>query len=528
MEQHHLQWSSQFVVAPSQHTPKLPGDKIVLPQSALEQLLAAAPIQEISSRRPSQPHSSTFDPFNPYTFAAESYARERTLNRQQQLPHPLTFRIVNPKNGRVIYAGIREFSARDNEIGLSGALREALDIRDAQRLPEGDGGSGAENEGGTAPIVTVHAKQLPKGTYVRLRPLEAGYDPEDWKALLERHLRDNYTTLTTGEVLTVPGGQQDPSFRFLLDRVEPEGEGICVVDTDLEVDIVALNEDQARETLRKRLEKASSRAPATQGGTSVGGVLKLGAEVAGQVLPGDYVDYELQEWAEGSTIDIILEGGDDADVSLLLNPLSARQRNRPRQDEFVFGELSGPAEKQIRIAPTNVELEGAEALYISIYAWPAGSPEQTVSQQSLPLPYRLRIGSGLAASAKEDPEYSLDEHDPDDAQCKNCHRWVTQRTFVLHETFCFRNNILCTQCNNVFQKRSPEWENHWHCPHDISYGNDPSSKSKHDAIFHSKRSCSACGFEADGLQRLAQHRTTACPAKPILCPTLRAHSARTS
>ena len=37
----------------------------------------------------------------------------------------------------------------------------------------------------TAQSVTVHSKQLPKGTFVKLRPLEAGYDPEDWKALLE-------------------------------------------------------------------------------------------------------------------------------------------------------------------------------------------------------------------------------------------------------------------------------------------------------------------------------------------------------
>ncbi|KAI9872437.1 MAG: hypothetical protein M1823_008170, partial [Watsoniomyces obsoletus] len=81
--------------------------------------------------------------------------------------------------------------------------------------------------------VTIHAKQLPKGTYVRLRPLEAGYDPEDWKALLERHLRDNFTTLTLNEVLDVSASRHE-HFRFLVDKLEPEVDGICVVDTDLE------------------------------------------------------------------------------------------------------------------------------------------------------------------------------------------------------------------------------------------------------------------------------------------------------
>ncbi|KAI9373980.1 ubiquitin fusion degradation protein UFD1-domain-containing protein [Aspergillus egyptiacus] len=489
------------------HTLRLSGDKIVLPQSALEQLLAAAPLQDTSSQRPSHLSPSTFDPLSPYTLAAESQARERGLDRQQLLPHPLTFRLVNPQNGRVIYAGIREFSARENEIGLSASLREALSIDDAELPLESDGTE--SGHGNNAPVITVHAKQLPKGTYVRLRPLEAGYDPKDWKALLERHLRDNYTTLTNGEVLVVAGGQEG-LFRFLVDRVEPKGEGICIVDTDLEVDIVALSEDQARETLRKRLEN-SSHAPGTRAGTSAGGVLKVGADVTGQVLPGEYVDYELQRWESGDTIEINLDSGDGNDVSLLISPFSARQRSRPRSDVFVFGDLSSQTQKKIRIASTNVELEGAETLYISVHAFASGELEQDGSSQPVPRPYHLRLASGMSATTVDGSDVALpDTHEPDDVQCKNCQRWVSQRTFVLHENFCFRNNILCPQCNNVFQKRSEEWQNHWHCLQDSAHGNDPGSKRKHDSVCHSKQSCRACGFEIDGLQNLAQHRTTFC------------------
>ena len=53
-------------------------------------------------------------------------------------------------------------------------------------------------------------------------------------------MRENYTTLTNGEILTVRGSKTE-EFRFLIDKFEPEGDGICVVDTDLEVDIEALN-----------------------------------------------------------------------------------------------------------------------------------------------------------------------------------------------------------------------------------------------------------------------------------------------
>ena len=88
-----LKWSSSYTVAPASRTPKLPGDKILLPQSALEGLLAAAPI--VTSDASSHPVTSTFDPFNPYTYAAERAARAITQDRQQQLPHPLTFRLVS-------------------------------------------------------------------------------------------------------------------------------------------------------------------------------------------------------------------------------------------------------------------------------------------------------------------------------------------------------------------------------------------------------------------------------------------------
>lgn len=525
-----LRWSSQFTVTPPSQTPRLPGDKITLPHHALQGLLEVAPIKEVYPQD-SRAQTRAFDPFNPHTFAVETRAREQGVDRQHQLPHPLTFRVVNPQNGRVVYAGIREFSAQENEVGLSAFLRDALGIEDGQfpsqvngeahdpsQLDAVDGietPTSATQAQTPTPTVTVHAKQLPKGTYVRLRPLEAGYDPEDWKALLERYLRDNFTTLTTGEVLTVSGSQNE-SFRFLVDRVEPQGDGICVVDTDLEVDIVALTEDQARETLRKRLEKAS-RAPGSKGGSSLGGALSLGEAITGQVVSGEYVDYELHDWSREDTVSVEVDSmDDDASVCLFVSPLSSRQRNRPREDEHVFGDFSSRPSKHIRIASTNVELDGAEALYVAVQA--SSSTGETDSSQATPVPYKLRIVANKPGLEGDDEGgESAGYHEPGDTQCQNCLQWVPQRTLVLHENFCLRNNVFCPQCRNVFQKRSPEWQNHWHCPYDDSYGNDGPSKKRHDTIFHEKCSCTACGFEVEGFPQLAQHRTTLCPGKPILC-----------
>ncbi|KAJ5605051.1 hypothetical protein N7510_010205 [Penicillium lagena] len=512
-----LRWSSQLSVAPPWRAPKLPGDKITLPQSALEQLLAAAPVSAVASQNP-RTHTAAFDPFNPHTFAAESRARQQFEQRQQQLPHPLTFRIVNPRNGRFIYAGIREFSAQENEVVMSALLREALEIDDAELSHMNGGARGEEDmmdpelpvdQLPQGPAVTVHAKQLPKGSYVRLRPLEAGYDPEDWKALLERYLRDNFTTLTVGELLAVSGTRNE-SFRFLVDKVYPEGEGICVVDTDLEVDIVALTEEQARETLQKRLEKAS-RAPGTQSGSSIGGTLSLGENVTAQVVPGEYVDYEIRDWIRQNTIEIELTTLDEADAYLFISPLSSHQQSRPRADEHVLGDFSSRSTKRLRLQPTNVALEGAEALYISVHAY-----SMSGSEPQPPVQYNLRITAD-STRAEAETEHEAESHEPGDVQCQNCQQWVPQRTLVLHENFCLRNNVRCPQCSNVFQKRSPEWQNHWHCAHDSAHGNDTTSKSRHDAIFHEEYACPSCGVRTEGLPSLAQHRTTVCPGKLILC-----------
>jgi hypothetical protein len=518
-----LKWSSQYTVAPS--LSRLPGDKILLPPSALEQLLAAAPIITIDNDRP---HITSFDPFNPYTFADERHARSQFQDRHQQLPHPLTFRLVNPGNGRVLHAGIQEFSAEEGHIVLSDFLRDALGLEAKSFTPSRHGSpdgdidmvDGVEQPGvhGTGPtLITVHAKELPKGTFVKLRPLEAGYDPEDWKSLLEEHLRSNFTTLTNGEVLVVHGGRSSggkrEEFRFLVDGFKPDGDGICVVDTDLEVDIEALNEDQARETLQKLMARRQ-RAPGTSKGSSVGGKIDIFKGQDGQVLDGEYVDYELTSWDRTRGLEITLSGVDEEDeIDLFVSPYSSRQRVRPREDEHVFADSFSRYPKSIRLQATNVELEDAEAIWIAVRAYP--SHESTV-----PKVYQLQVTiyDPLKQPPPENPPSTAAEHGLDEVQCKNCHQCVPKGSLFLHENFCLRNNTVCPQgCEQVFQKRSEAYKNHWHCPHDTFTGNTPLSRQKHDATYHTPQECPSCTLGFPSVPMLAAHKVTECPGKLILC-----------
>ncbi len=510
-----LKWSSQLSVLPQASTPFLRGDKIILPPSALEQLLSAATVNIASASRP---QTSNFDPYNPYSFAAERQARELVIESQQQLPHPLTFRLVNPENGRIVFAGIKEFSVGESEVGISSFLREALGIPGSKTLrtpstvgspsvTNGDLGNDGEDP---VPRLTVHVQELPKGTYVKLRPLEAGYDPEDWKALLERYLRDNYTTLTNGEILAVPAGKE--VFRFLVDGLKPNEEAITLVDTDLEVDIEPLNEEQAKETLQK-LVKKSQKAPGTAEGSSSGGQIHVGIVEAGQVRPGDYVDYALGVWDSAHDLEVELTAQDhDHDIDMFVTPYGPTHRGRPREEEYVFGDVSTRAIKRIKIRHTNTELDHAEALWVSVRGYEARDEQ---SQDKAPMQYNLQV---LSATDSFDTTMADDTSlASDEERCSNCHQAVPSRTMFLHQNFCLRNNVVCPRCKLVFQKSSPEWKNHWHCPHDDSHGINGFSHTKHDIMLHTSTPCSSCEYEAANVPDLAHHRTTVCPGKPILC-----------
>ncbi|KAG5936751.1 hypothetical protein E4U53_000156 [Claviceps sorghi] len=516
-EQPAFRWSASFhVLRPEAISVRnLSGDKMILPPSALEQLLVAA-----QSGPPLASSFSAWDPSNPYR------PNDSAIDQPQHLPQPLTFRLVNAQNGSVVFAGIREFSADEGTIGLSSFLADALGI-DLQELTRRD----TENSSSDGPAIdpndygsahstssssiqlAVHAALVPKGTYVRLRPLEAGYNPDDWKSLLERHLREHFTCLTKNSVLTIHGVRGE-TFKFLLDKLAPEGDGICVVDTDLEVDIEALNEEQARETLRHIMAQSQNE---LSGGFTKGGDLDIWNEVAGTVQAGGYVDYVLPSWDRSQFLTITVSDITQVDaVDLFVTPRSPRQRAMPRETTHVFGDFS-PAKhgsKTIRISPSNCELDNAESILISVHGSSFGTTRET---EPVSFTVRAKSGSQNGQAAVDKMELDGEEHSQNEEQCAHCKQWVPKQTMILHESFCRRHNISCPDCHGVFKKDSEEWHVHWHCPHDPAKGNTHASKTKHDAIFHQDRQCQDCDFSTNSLVDLARHRTSVCPGKLILC-----------
>ncbi len=480
-----LKWHGNFALLPLEANGGngLDGDKIILPQSALEQLLSASVLQAVS---------------------------ENNSTTASQLPNPLTFRLVNPATNKAVYAGIREFSAPEGTVMLSPYLLSALDLAGDHDVTAKSSSSAASQT-----QLDIHAATLPKGTYARLRPLEAGYNPNDWRPLLERQLRRNFTSLTKNTTMLVHGVRGEV-FQLLVDKLSPEAEGVCVVDTDLEVDIEALDEEQARETLRQVI---NTNRQANGSGGAQGGAINIWKPVSEEIVIGGYVDYTLPSWDRSQPLQLTLSNMSHPDaLELFVTPKSNYQRALPRNTEHGFSTFDSTGSrttKSIVISPTNVEMEEAESIQISVYAYPDSTA--TITRNTVQYTLRAQSPEETDNAVAVDNAEDAQENGENEAQCLNCRQWVPKQTLILHESFCRRNNVACPRCSTVFKKGSDEYNAHWHCEHDEAYGNTPYSKHKHDDIFHGSWPCPACAFQTNSLPDLARHRTTVCPGKIILC-----------
>ncbi|KAI5794356.1 hypothetical protein DFH27DRAFT_526788 [Peziza echinospora] len=528
-------------------SPKLTGDKILLPHDVLEELLASARTgAAVRERYEDEDEFGSGGGVGGYSLGhiwsaggggSGGGGGAGGGGGWDVLPHPIVFRIENPRNGRHTHAVPREFSAESGEVVVSRFLGEVLGLGEEEGLeshPPRTGEDGASQPPPTTTFtdssVTIVFKPLPKGTYVRLRPLEAGYEDEDWKALLERELRLGYSTLTVGEVLEVtkPGSGKvvGGGYRFLIDKVLPEGcEGVCVVDTDVEVDIEPLSEEQARETLRQRGSRKKMKAE------SEGGEVRVGEVVEGAVGKGGYVDFMVKNWdrARGVVVEVEVVDGEEVEggkVDLLVSTSrycrEGTARPGPRIDEWVWADVGSRAVKSVSIGPGNVELvdrDGmpVEGLAISVHGYEGAEG---------PTAFRLSISQD-DEDEEGDVEGGNQVVEPGHTLCPNCKKQIPERALMLHTNFCQRNNVLCPlrpSCGQLFKRGSKELDGHWHCPECLSptpatTGNDKhhGGPEKHNALTHTTQTCPDCPYTCTGISPLARHRITNCPGKLILC-----------
>ncbi|KAF9227505.1 UFD1-domain-containing protein [Gyrodon lividus] len=129
---------------------------------------------------------------------------------------PWMFQLRNPSNPAAsTHAGVLEFISEEGVVHLPYWMMKTL------RLEEGD-------------PIRITGAELPKGKFIKLQAQTVHFlEVSDPKAVLEQALR-NFTALTQGDIIEIYYNTM--IFGFLVMETTPGEAGICVLDTDLEVD----------------------------------------------------------------------------------------------------------------------------------------------------------------------------------------------------------------------------------------------------------------------------------------------------
>ncbi|KAF9941662.1 hypothetical protein BGZ65_002272 [Modicella reniformis] len=362
--------------------------------------------------------------------------------------------------------------------------------------------------------VMVKYASLPKGTWTKFRPLSRDYlEILDFRALFEAVLRSNYTTLTRGEILKVNQGRKE--FGFVVQELQPSpGEAVCITDTDLEVEFEpmgsVINEDDSTQKDQQ--------------------ALRLGSEAQGRVGVEEYQRWtvDLPNRTLGITIHVNVREPDDLDVLVSTKtPVTLQDHVWANFESLGPRSIIIPASDQ-HYSSLQQEQQDSQVLHIGIY----GRASSTTSMPGLSssavaggsiggeVNYSIIVQHYDSESSMETEEtIIMDAQVPNKGEtgyqeCANCGSWIPDRTIILHNNFCLRNNVKCERCNKVMKKE--DLPNHFHCEHCDKHG-DISEKKKHMEIHHGWYQCSCEMFESPSLPELALHRRTTCQDRFIIC-----------
>ncbi|TPX33264.1 hypothetical protein SeMB42_g07508 [Synchytrium endobioticum] len=387
------------------------------------------------------------------------------INRgDSNLPQPLTF--VLSRGRRRVYCSVRDFTSEQGTITVGSAISDAL---------EASGGD----------TILVKWVVLEKGEAVKLVPLNSAYlTIDNMRATLESNLRKNYATLTKGETITIQhtfrnlstGHNDTIQFSFLVADLTPSVDGVVIINTDLEVDIVPLDSRQAEDAVKAKHQvndnitssndSTLNWSAATQSSTTralVSSSVHVGATSYHQVTPLPNVQHYNVEIEK-------LIGDVDLYISF--------QQTRPSEMHHDYSFVDSSNGK-VAVSLTNVDPTHPLVYFAVRNASKADAKYQLLISPTNDAP-EPKVPHDVWAAPTE-------EAAPADCnQCTNCHQWIPKQSLQRHEAFCLRNNSYCPRCRKVFQKS--EFGNHWHCD-DCDHSGHIDTKDKHRNPRHGAVQC---------------------------------------
>ncbi|KAM0675816.1 ubiquitin fusion degradation protein [Gurleya vavrai] len=137
---------------------------------------------------------------------------------QTQVRTPYTFEISHSSEIFRTNIGVLEFTGFEGFVIVPEWIYQQLDLQNIN-------------------LVTISFKKLPKGRQIKLLPHSVDFlEIEQPKGELEKNLR-NYQVLTMGDEILCEF-EDVGKIRFTVSSIEPVGDGIYIVDTDLAVEFI--------------------------------------------------------------------------------------------------------------------------------------------------------------------------------------------------------------------------------------------------------------------------------------------------
>ncbi|KAI5184525.1 ubiquitin fusion degradation protein 1 [Nematocida homosporus] len=137
---------------------------------------------------------------------------------EKQVNTPYVFKISAHGGIAYTHAGVHEFTDEIQDIVLPQWMYDQLTLDEHP--------------------VTVTCAELPKGSFIRLLPQSKEFlEIENPKPALESALR-NYQVLSPGDTISLYFEEEFKHILFTVSEIKPAGEGISIIDTDLEVDFL--------------------------------------------------------------------------------------------------------------------------------------------------------------------------------------------------------------------------------------------------------------------------------------------------
>ncbi|KAJ3241458.1 hypothetical protein HDU81_000510 [Chytriomyces hyalinus] len=453
--------------------PNLNGDRIVMHQSVLQEILSAA--------------------------------------GAEPLPNPLSFKIAPLGTTAIAFGAVKEFTASSEDIvQVSQTLAERI----------------LSNEMEATTLATITCVSLSKCEYLKIAPLDPEYlQIPDLRALLESHLRQNFSCISEGDVLIVSSPLKKlnlskstaKDFRFLVSESKPEKSCSCI-DVDINLDVVPLDVGLAEDAVRQKFFGSQAENFGTKDifFVSEGDVLR--GATSGAVSNGAYAYYRIQTegnkaWNYTATLT-----SDTGDCDLFV---SVSGNEKPTLEEHDYYNIDeGESRISFSFGGTDAAMD-VPYLYVGVRGYTTDAHFNLAIARSPVSNGSSASGSGSASVVETS---TSEEPLPDHTTCSNCFQQVPQRTLPMHEAFCFRNNAICTRCRTASTNTHPlayvfkksEFASHWHCDACPTVGNTLSSKEKHEALAHTTIPCE-CGVEGLELQGVAEHYGSQCPERLIVC-----------